>query len=72
MSGGKKAGISHWSKDYVEHLRTVHFTLIALVTALVLFFHLQPKASRGNARALAPLAEKTQRMAVSKQPLAQW
>jgi hypothetical protein len=25
----------HWSKDYVEHLRTIHFSLIALSLAAV-------------------------------------
>jgi hypothetical protein len=33
----KEASGPHWSKDYVEHLRTVHFSLIALsLAALVL------------------------------------
>lgn len=27
---------SHWSKDFVEHLRTVHFTLIALCLGLII------------------------------------
>lgn len=27
---------AHWSKDFVEHLRTVHFTLIALCIGLVI------------------------------------
>jgi hypothetical protein len=27
---------AHWSKDFVEHLRTVHFTLIGVATALIL------------------------------------
>jgi hypothetical protein len=26
----------HWSKDFVEHLRTVHFTLIIVSTGLLL------------------------------------
>jgi hypothetical protein len=26
----------HWSKDFVEHLRTVHFALIATAVALVI------------------------------------
>jgi hypothetical protein len=30
---GDRAG-GHWSKDYVEHLRTVHFTLIAVCLGL--------------------------------------
>jgi hypothetical protein len=28
-------GAAHWSKDFVEHLRTVHFTLIALCVGLI-------------------------------------
>jgi hypothetical protein len=28
---------SHWSKDFVEHLRTVHFSLITVSAALILF-----------------------------------
>jgi hypothetical protein len=27
---------AHWSKDFVEHLRTVHFTLIGVATTLIL------------------------------------
>src|SRR5580698_5760375 len=27
---------AHWSKDFVEHPRTVHFTLIAISVALIL------------------------------------
>ena len=27
---------AHWSKDFVEHLRTVHFTLIALCVGLII------------------------------------
>jgi hypothetical protein len=27
--------LTHWSKDFVEHLRTVHFTLIALCVGLI-------------------------------------
>ena len=26
---------AHWSKDFVEHLRTIHFTLIALCVGLI-------------------------------------
>jgi hypothetical protein len=29
--------ISNWSKDFVEHLRTVHFSLVALSTGLIVF-----------------------------------
>jgi hypothetical protein len=36
QSTGKAADSgSHWSKDYVEHLRTVHFSLIALSLAAI-------------------------------------
>lgn len=28
-------GTAHWSTDYVEHLRTVHFTLVAVCVALI-------------------------------------
>jgi hypothetical protein len=28
---------THWSKDFVEHLRTVHFSLITVSVALILF-----------------------------------
>jgi len=31
----ERSGGPHWSKDYVEHLRTIHFTLIALSLAAV-------------------------------------
>lgn len=27
---------AHWSKDFVEHLRTVHFKLIALCIGLII------------------------------------
>lgn len=27
---------AHWSKDFVEHLRTVHFALIAVSAGLIL------------------------------------
>jgi hypothetical protein len=27
---------AHWSKDFVEHLRTVHFALIAVAAGLIL------------------------------------
>jgi hypothetical protein len=38
-NGMSRTGIlspTHWSKDFVEHLRTVHFTLIGVATALIL------------------------------------
>src|SRR6266568_7411193 len=32
----KSPSPEHWSKDFVEHLRTVHFALIALSIGLIL------------------------------------
>ena len=32
----KSASPEHWSKDYVEHLRTVHFSLVTVAVALIL------------------------------------
>lgn len=31
----KASAPTHWSKDFVEHLRTVHFTLIGLAIGLI-------------------------------------
>lgn len=41
----------HWSKDFVEHLRTVHFTLIAVAVGLILIL------SRTNSPALAQIRQ---------------
>jgi hypothetical protein len=35
---------AHWSKDFVEHLRTVHFTLIALCVGLIVLASFPSKA----------------------------
>src|ERR1700680_2410690 len=32
----KSASPEHWSKDFVEHLRTVHFTLLSISAGLIL------------------------------------
>jgi hypothetical protein len=34
-SAGESSGSVHWSKDYVEHLRSVHFALVALSLAVI-------------------------------------
>src|ERR1039457_3541840 len=35
-NSGPTRGSAHWSTDYVEHLRTVHFTLVAVCVALII------------------------------------
>ena len=35
MSTKRSNGVAHWSKDYVEHLRTVHFALMAVSVGLI-------------------------------------
>jgi len=42
---------AHWSKDFVEHLRTVHFTLIAVCVGLILIL------SRSNSPALSQIRQ---------------
>lgn len=37
MSSVSENQQSHWSTDFVEHLRTVHFALITVSTALIIF-----------------------------------
>jgi hypothetical protein len=41
---------SHWSKDYVEHLRTVHFTLVVVCLALVVLITSDRKSAVSSAR----------------------
>jgi hypothetical protein len=36
VKDAREFGEPHWSKDFVEHLRTVHFSLIAVSTTLIL------------------------------------
>jgi hypothetical protein len=56
----KEASGPHWSKDYVEHLRTVHFSLIALsLAALVLAMSPNPdevKKAREQINAIGEVA----------------
>jgi hypothetical protein len=42
---------SHWSADYVEHLRTVHFTLVVVCLALVVLITSDRKSAVSKARA---------------------
>jgi hypothetical protein len=37
LASSKKSDLIHWSVDFVEHLRAVHFGLIALCVILILF-----------------------------------
>jgi hypothetical protein len=39
MFGGDRGNTAHWSTDYVEHLRTVHFALIALTVTTIIIAH---------------------------------
>jgi hypothetical protein len=41
---------SHWSKDYIEHLRTVHFTLVVACIALVVLITSDHRSAVSNAR----------------------
>jgi hypothetical protein len=36
MRRSPTSGPGHWSKDFVEHLRTVNFTLVAVSVGLIL------------------------------------
>lgn len=35
-SSGGSSGMAHWSKDFVEHLRTIHFALVIVSTGLII------------------------------------
>jgi hypothetical protein len=58
---------AHWSKDFVEHLRTVHFTLIAISAGLILLV-----LSTRNYNATAALVEVEKIMAFQKEWSLQW
>src|SRR5438876_1117330 len=44
-----QSGAPHWSKDFVEHLRTVHFALITVSVGLVLLILSSRQYSPGAA-----------------------
>lgn len=48
-------GVAHWSKDFVEHLRTVHFALIAVSVGLIALSLTRPAGTL--AKALVQLRE---------------
>lgn len=62
---------SHWSKDYVEHLRTVHFTLVVVCIALVVLITSDRKSTVSNAReelkGIRAVAEKWDRDWIKKE-----
>ena len=47
----------HWSKDFVEHLRTVHFALLTVAVGLILLLSSKPYDSRIAAAQLADIAQ---------------
>ncbi len=50
----------HWSKDYVEHLRTIHFSLIALcLGAIVIAFSAGPSEIQQARKEIAAIQELT-------------
>ncbi len=55
MIGEKQPTVSHWSKDFVEHLRTIHFALMTLSGALVIVL-----LSTGNADLAKAFAQAAQ------------
>src|SRR5437588_4043443 len=44
------SGVAHWSKDFVEHLRTVHFSLVILSLGLLLVVTAQREGKTSRAR----------------------
>ena len=50
MPGQKIESRSHWSRDYVEHLRTVHFTLVVACIALVVLITSDHRSAVSDAR----------------------
>lgn len=48
-------GVAHWSKDYVEHLRTIHFSLMAVSVGLIALSLARPTGTLE--RALVQLRE---------------
>ena len=42
--------VSHWSKEYVEHLRSVHFALIAVCSGLIILMLSASRYSQEDAK----------------------
>jgi len=45
----------HWSKDFVEHLRTVHFALVAVSVGLILLLSRSSSPALGQIRQVIEL-----------------
>jgi hypothetical protein len=50
MAFEAQRGVAQWSKDFVEHLRTVHFSLVILSLGLIIVASSQPNSVTRRAR----------------------